>query len=325
MSIGQLCDSKFIAVFTDNQVVIAYNNNIVLTGPRDHTTGLWVLPSVTTMKATGAIGLERALTANNVYEHSTKRDLILYLHRCCFSPATKTWRAAINAGFFATWPGLSPILLLHLPKSEATILGHLHQQRQNIQSTKRKHNSTTNTDADSDAAHEFDLGNNDDVVTTTTRAHVAMYTTFEPTGQIYSDQTGRFPTVSSRGYKYIMIVYDYDSNAILAEPLSSKAGAEQQRAYRKIHQYLTSCGFRPHLQRLDNKAPPEMQEFMRQEQVDYQLVPPHSHCRNAAERAIQTFKNHFIAGLCSVDKEFPRHIWCRLLPQAVLTLNLLRP
>ena len=57
----------------------------------------------------------------------------------------------------------------------------------------------------------------------------------------------------------------------------------------------------------------------------YQLVPPGCHCRNAAERAIRTFKNHFIAGLCSVDENFPIGLWCRLISQAEMTLNLLRP
>jgi hypothetical protein len=36
------------------------------------------------------------------------------------------------------------------------------------------------------------------------------------------------------------------------------------------------------------------------------------------------FKNHFIAGLCSVDKDFPLHLWDCLVEQAVITLNLLR-
>ena len=45
---------------------------------------------------------------------------------------------------------------------------------------------------------------------------------------------------------------------------------------------------------------------------------------NAAERAIRTFKNHFIAGLCSTDPSFPVYLWDELLPQALLTLNLLR-
>ena len=41
--------------------------------------------------------------------------------------------------------------------------------------------------------------------------------------------------------------------------------------------------------------------------------------------AIQTFKNHFIASLASTDPNFPLSNWCRLLPQAELTLNLLCP
>jgi hypothetical protein len=31
-----------------------------------------------------------------------------------------------------------------------------------------------------------------------------------------------------------------------------------------------------------------------------------------------------IAGLCSTDKSFPMHLWDRILPQAVTTLNILR-
>ena len=54
-------------------------------------------------------------------------------------------------------------------------------------------------------------------------------------------------------------------------------------------------------------------------------VPPHIHRCNSAEHVIQTFKNHFIAGLSSTDPNFPLSNWCRLLPQAELTLNLLRP
>jgi hypothetical protein len=58
--------------------------------------------------------------------------------------------------------------------------------------------------------------------------------------------------------------------------------------------------------------------------IDYQLVPPHCHRRNAAERAIRTFKEHFVAGISSVDPAFPLHLWDRLLLQAEITLNLLR-
>jgi hypothetical protein len=54
------------------------------------------------------------------------------------------------------------------------------------------------------------------------------------------------------------------------------------------------------------------------------LVPPHCHRCNAAERTIRTFKEHFVAGLSSVDPSFPMHLWDRLLPQSEITVNLLR-
>jgi hypothetical protein len=39
---------------------------------------------------------------NSLYEMKTLQDLVIYLHRACFSPVTTTWTAAIDAGFFAT-------------------------------------------------------------------------------------------------------------------------------------------------------------------------------------------------------------------------------
>ena len=56
----------------------------------------------------------------------------------------------------------------------------------------------------------------------------------------------------------------------------------------------------------------------------FQLVPPHIHQINSAERAIRTFKEHFIAGLSSTHKDFLLRLWCRLIPHAILTLNLLQ-
>ena len=47
------------------------------------------------------------------------------------------------------------------------------------------------------------------------------------------------------------------------------------------------------------------------------------HRRNAAKRAIRTFKNHMMSGFATCDKDFPLAEWDRLLPQAEVTLNLL--
>ena len=43
------------------------------------------------------------------------------------------------------------------------------------------------------------------------------------------------------------------------------------------------------------------------EEIIFQLVLAGNHKRNVVERAIQTFKHHFIAGLVGVDPHFPLH------------------
>ena len=62
---------------------------------------------------------------------------------------------------------------------------------------------------------------------------------------------------------------------------------------------------------------------MREVNGKFLLFPSHTNQRNSAERAIQTFKEHFIYGLASTNKEFLLHLWCQLIPYASLALNLL--
>ena len=45
---------------------------------------------------------------------------------------------------------------------------------------------------------------------------------------VFSDQTGRFPTQSQAGHKYLMVVVDIDSSAILVEPIKSRKDAEER-------------------------------------------------------------------------------------------------
>ena len=44
-----------------------------------------------------------------------------------------------------------------------------------------------------------------------------------------------------------------------------------------------------------------------------------------AEVGIKSFKSHFIAILAGLPDSFPLRLWCELVPQAELTLNILRP
>ena len=76
-----------------------------------------------------------------------------------------------------------------------------------------------------------------------------------------------------------------------------------------MHDQLKECGLKPKIHRLDNECPASLKAYMKLEKIAYQLVPPHIHRRNTAEKAISTFKDHFIAGLASVSPKMPMHLW----------------
>ena len=309
LALGPLCDAGCSVTFDATSVVVTLQNKPILHGCRTPATRLWHFnlpgaPSSAPASANAAIG------------SATPAQLVAFSHAALFSPALSTLAGALSKGYISGLPGLtSELLRRHPPASAPMVKGHLDQTRRNQRSTKAKLPSqiaelTDDAFPSSPPDHE--------------RTHLCYAAIMEPTGQIYSDQTGRFIAPSSKGNNYLLIVYDYDSNAILTEPLPSRSSSAILHGYQAVHARLCTAGLRPKLQRLDNECSEALKQFFRTEDIDYQLVPPGMHRRNAAERAIRTFKNHFIAGLCSVDKDFPLHLWDRLLPQAELTLNLLR-
>jgi hypothetical protein len=142
-------------------------------------------------------------------------------------------------------------------------------------------------------------------------------------GQLSTDLTGGFPLRSSKGNWYVIVFYSYDCNYVKPVPMKSRSSSEWLKAYGRIHRDLTSKGFKPKLQTLENEASTKLSCFTEND-IEYQRVPPHYHRRNAAERAIRTFKENFAAGLASADLDFTFNLWDCLLPQAQMTLNLLR-
>ena len=298
VSIGVLCDHNCTTAFDKHAVTIHRHNQPILTGPR-LPNGLWSLP------------LPHDRTKHHAYTlitPKTQQQLVQWLHAAAFSPSPSTFLDAIQRNFFATWPGLTAnIVRRHLTQTDATVKGHLDQQRQR----KRKHPSPEEQP----------------ITSTGTRSHTiyaAILDPATPTGRTYSDLIGRFLIQSNCGANYILVVYEYDSNAIIVCPLHNRTASEITRIFQSVIQYLHARGLRPRLHTLDNDASAILHDYLRSEDVEYQLVPPHIHQRNASERAIRTFKNHFIAGLASTDPKFPLSNWCRLQPQAELTLNLLR-
>ena len=113
--------------------------------------------------------------------------------------------------------------------------------------------------------------------------------------KLYTDDTGRFPIRSQSGNQYLMIAYHQPTNAILVEPFQSRRDVHRITAYNNIMTRINNNNHRVDLQILDNEASTTYKNTITTKwNVTYQLVLPHTHRRNTAERAIQTFKAHFL-------------------------------
>jgi hypothetical protein len=142
------------------------------------------------------------------------------------------------------------------------------------------------------------------------------------TGQIFTDQTGRFPITSNRGHAYIIIFYVYDANFISSVPIKNCTKEELLHAYQLAYEYLTCRGFKPVLHKMDNETSKDVGDFIKAQQTTLQYTPPNIHCTNSAKRAIRTWKNHFTAGIASLPKSFPIANWCCLTNQCNYTVNI---
>ncbi len=95
-------------------------------------------------------------------------------------------------------------------------------------------------------------------------------------------------------------------------------------AYKKYFEELTSTGFKPKLNIMGNQATKHIKQFLLENDCKLQLMESHNHRVNTAERAIQTFKDAFIAALATTDVDFPLQLWDKLTPQVQTCLNLMQ-
>jgi hypothetical protein len=63
------------------------------------------------------------------------------------------------------------------------------------------------------------------------------------TGKMHSNQTGHFPTTSSKGNQYIMVLVEVDGNYYIdAEPMKNKSEGSIIKAYLILWTRLTELG-----------------------------------------------------------------------------------
>jgi hypothetical protein len=122
----------------------------------------------------------------------------------------------------------------------------------------------------------------------------------------------------------LFVLPHYKSNCILADLIKVLDDIYFFEAYKKQSNELTKKGFKPKLNVMNNQPTKYIKQFLDRNKCKLQLVKPHNHCVNAAEWAIQMFKDAFIAALATTDSNFPIQLWDQLTPQVQNTLNMLR-
>ena len=142
---------------------------------------------------------------------------------------------------------------------------------------------------------------------------------------IYSNDTRASLTYRNLGRRSSWLQYTWmRTTSLPRQTMKNKTDSEQIHAYQKIIDQMkrTKLGLRKHV--LDNEISKAYKARIALNGMTHELVPPGNHRRNIAERGIQTFKSHLISIANGVSDNCPIRLWCKFVPQAELTLNLLR-
>eukprot|EP00804_Cyclotella_cryptica_P019390 CCRYP_021120-RA/>CCRYP_021120-RA protein AED:0.43 eAED:0.44 QI:0/-1/0/1/-1/1/1/0/186 len=154
--------------------------------------------------------------AHSVYDLPSTEQAIKWMHAVCGYPVKSTWLKAVQAGNFIGWPLLTAKnVQKYYPDSAETPQGHLNQTRKNVRSTKPK-------PAPFEEIHSNQLRAAKS--TTSTPLPTKCATPYSPTKQANS----RAPQA---GNKYIMVMVEIDSSAILVEPIKNRTDAELTRVF----------------------------------------------------------------------------------------------
>ncbi|KAL7490339.1 hypothetical protein ACHAW6_016162 [Cyclotella cf. meneghiniana] len=110
-----------------------------------------------------------------------------------------------------------------------------------------------------------------------------------------------------------------------AEPIPSRKAQALTQAYQAIFQHWKATGaVSPNWHILYNEVLEKLKQAIHENKCREDLNPADQHRQNAAKHAIQTFKGHFISVLAGVADNFQVNQSDELLPQTVLTFNVLQ-
>jgi hypothetical protein len=122
---------------------------------------------------------------HNVFELSSIKPTIRYLHAAVGFPTKQSWLRAIRRGNYYFWPLINlKNVAWHFPESEETQKGHMRGQRQGVRFTKKKR-----WDAD---VTSFPIEPSPQITPHICKGDIMIFN-YDLKSTMYTNQTGLFP------------------------------------------------------------------------------------------------------------------------------------
>ena len=322
--INDITNKGYDVTFSHDGLAIQYAGAPIYYSPKLPTDMGWTLPLLHPAEPS------TLAPANAVISLPSDKSFVEFMHATFGSPAVSTFLRALRLQWLDTIPRLTAALVsAHRPNSLATALGHLDQKRQGLDSTTKTRSIVPNIPVNSLPNPVALSPSNDDCRDPMDPDDEDPYDPGRPP-ELYCklvtaadiDASGRFPVASARKHEYMLL--SYFKGYVHVEPLHNRHHTSYIDAYQRTLDHWKQYGSIPAIFRLDNETSTQLESFIATF-ATFTYFPPGNHRANRAERAIRTWKNHFIATLATMSPTFPMKQWDQLIPIAEITLNCLLP
>jgi len=135
---------------------------------------------------------------------------------------------------------------------------------------------------------------------------------------VLADATGRFPEPSRQSSEY-MIVFAYNTRS--TSMWNVRETVPQILMYKRLLPPLIV--FVPEV--IDNETSADLKQLFSNQHIEIQTVPPGDKRANKADGCIQTWRNHFISKMGTINSRCPSNLCEDFVHQMELTLARLRP
>lgn len=311
ISVASLADAGLTTTFTATEAVVsAADGSVLLRGSRCENNGLWTIPISPADEANNATSTRRS-----------KGEAAEWLHALMGSPDSRAMKECLKRGY-VSFPGTSyEDYLKHEPNSEATAKGHMRETAFKSRDKKYIHNEYEDFFPSKLFEKKKPISQMEHAI-----AHVMKIEVPDIQQGLHSDLTGRLPFTSDNGFDYILVFYCPYANYTHLQLLRTRTASDYVAAHKRAHAFFLSKGVRIEFSRIDNESSKELEAWgaTQSPPVKMQYVPPHVHRGNRSEKEVGSVKNHLISMINTAHPEYPLRGWAHLIPQAEITLNLLR-